>query len=174
MTARQVAKGLAENASLMLRVFLPFVTGYYLSYLFRTINAVMATPLANELGLGAGDLGLLTSVYFLAFAAAQIPIGMLLDRYGPRRVQSLLMLVAAFGSALFAASENFSMLLLGRALIGLGVASALTAGMQALVLWFPKERVPLLNGWMVMLGALGAVTATWPAELLLASIGWPH
>jgi MFS family permease len=172
MTARQVAKGLAENASLMLRVFLPFVTGYYLSYLFRTINAVMATPLANELGLGAGDLGLLTSVYFLAFAAAQIPIGMLLDRYGPRRVQSLLMLVAAFGSALFAASENFSMLLLGRALIGLGVASALTAGMQALVLWFPKERVPLLNGWMVMLGALGAVTATWPAELLLASIGW--
>jgi MFS family permease len=97
---------------------------------------------------------------------------MLLDRYGPRRVQSLLMLVAAFGSALFAASENFSMLLLGRALIGLGVASALTAGMQALVLWFPRERVPLLNGWMVMLGALGAVTATWPAELLLASIGW--
>jgi MFS family permease len=55
------------------------------------------------------------------------------------------------------------MLLLGRALIGLGVASALTAGIQALVLWFPKERVPLLNGLMVMLGALGAVTATWPA-----------
>jgi MFS family permease len=83
-----------------------------------------------------------------------------------------LMVVAALGSALFAASENFSMLLLGRALIGLGVAAALTAGMQALVLWFPRERVPLLNGWMVMLGALGAVTATWPAELLLASIGW--
>jgi MFS family permease len=83
-----------------------------------------------------------------------------------------LMVVAALGSALFAASENFSMLLLGRAMIGLGVASALTAGMQALVLWFPRERVPLLNGSMVMLGALGAVTATWPAEFLLASIGW--
>jgi MFS family permease len=82
------------------------------------------------------------------------------------------MVVAALGSALFAVSENFSMLLLGRALIGLGVASALTAGMQALVLWFPRERVPLLNGLMIMLGALGAVTATWPAELLLASIGW--
>jgi MFS family permease len=82
------------------------------------------------------------------------------------------MVVTALGSALFAASENFSMLLLGRALIGLGVAAALTAGMQALVLWFPRERVPLLNGLMVMLGALGAVTATWPAELLLAWIGW--
>jgi len=82
------------------------------------------------------------------------------------------MLVAALGSALFAASESFSMLLLGRALIGLGVAAALTAGIQALVLWFPKEKVPLLNGLMVMLGALGAVTATWPAEFLITSIGW--
>jgi MFS family permease len=172
VTGRQVAANLATNGSLILRVFLPFVAGYYLAYLFRSINAVMASALATELGLSAGDLGLLTSVYFLTFAAAQIPIGILLDRYGPRRIQSALMLVAALGSALFAASENFSMLLLGRALIGLGVASALTAGMQALVLWFPRERVPLLNGLMVMLGALGAVTATWPAELLLASIGW--
>jgi MFS family permease len=151
---------------------LPFVTGYYVAYLFRSINAVMALPLATELGLGAGDLGLLTSVYFLTFAAAQIPIGILLDRYGPRRIQSALMVVTALGSALFAVSGTFSMLLLGRALIGLGVAAALTAGMQALVLWFPRERVPLLNGLMVMLGALGAVTATWPAELLLAWIGW--
>jgi MFS family permease len=169
--ARQV--DLAVKWSLIPTVFLPFVTGYFLAYLFRTINGVMALPLTTELGLNAGDLGLLTSVYFLTFAAAQIPIGMLLDRYGPRRVQSILMVVvAALGSALFAASENFSMLLLGRALIGLGVAASLTAGMQALVLWFPRERVPLLNGWMVMLGALGAVTATWPAELLLTSIGW--
>ena len=169
---RQATAGLAANAALILRVFLPFVAGYYLAYLFRTINAVMASHLASELELSASDLGLLTSVYFLTFAAAQIPIGMLLDRYGPRRVQSALMVVAAFGSALFAASENFSMLLLGRALIGLGVAAALTAGIQALVLWFPKEKVPLLNGLMVMLGALGAVTATWPAEFLITSVGW--
>jgi MFS family permease len=172
VTGREAAANLAVNASLILRVFLPFVTGYYVAYLFRSINAVMALPLAKELGLGAGDLGLLTSVYFLTFAAAQIPIGILLDRYGPRRIQSALMVVTALGSALFAVSGNFSMLLLGRALIGLGVAAALTAGMQALVLWFPRERVPLLNGLMVMLGALGAVTATWPAELLLAWIGW--
>jgi len=172
VTGRRVAANLAANGSLILRVFLPFVTGYYVAYLFRSINAVMASPLATELGLSAGDLGLLTSVYFLTFAAAQIPIGILLDRYGPRRIQSALMVVAALGSALFAASDNFSMLLLGRALIGLGVAAALTAGIQALVLWFPRERVPLLNGLMVMLGALGAVTATWPAELLLARIGW--
>ena len=135
--ARPVAKDPAENRSLILRVFLPFVFGYYIAYLFRTINAVMAAPLATELGLGADDLGLLTSVYFLTFAAAQIPIGILLDRYGPRRVQSVLLAIAAIGSALFAVSDHFWMLLVGRALIGLGVASAMTAGLKALVIWFP-------------------------------------
>lgn len=167
-----LARDLVENRSLILRVFLPFVAGYYIAYLFRTINAVLASPLATELGLGADDLGLLTSVYFLTFAAAQIPIGILLDRYGPRRIQSALLLVAAVGSALFAVSDNFLMLLAGRALIGLGVAAALTAGLKALVLWFPGDRVPLLNGLMVMLGALGAVTATLPADFLLTWIGW--
>jgi MFS family permease len=172
MAARPVAKDPVENRSLILRVFLPFVLGYYIAYLFRTINAVMAAPLATELGLGADDLGLLTSVYFLTFAAAQIPIGILLDRYGPRRVQSVLLMIAAAGSTLFAVSDHFWMLLVGRALIGLGVASAMTAGLKALVLWFPGDRVPLLNGLMVMLGALGAVTATLPADLLLDWIGW--
>ena len=169
---RQLAGDLVENRALIMRVFLPFVAGYYLSYLFRTINALIAAPLALELGLGAGDLGLLTSVYFLTFAAAQIPIGVLLDRYGPRRIQSALLVTAAVGAALFAASDDFLILLAGRALIGLGVAAALTAGLKALVLWFPKDRLPLLNGLMVMLGALGAVTATSPAELLLAWMGW--
>jgi MFS family permease len=170
--ARPVAKDPVESRSMILRVFLPFVFGYYIAYLFRTINAVMAAPLAMELGLGADDLGLLTSVYFLTFAAAQIPIGILLDRYGPRRVQSALLVIAGVGSALFAVSAHFWMLLVGRALIGLGVASAMTAGLKALVLWFPGDRVPLLNGLMVMLGALGAVTATLPADLLLDWIGW--
>src|SRR5258708_25133069 len=109
--------------------------GFPIAYLFRTINAVMAAPLAKELGLGADDLGLLTSVYFLTFAAAQIPIGILLDRYGPRRIQSALLVVASVGSALFAVSDHFLMLLAGRALIGLGVASSFTAGLKALVLW---------------------------------------
>jgi MFS family permease len=153
-------------------VFLPFVAAYYLSFLFRTINATVAGALTAEFGLGAGDLGLLTSVYYLTFAAAQIPIGILLDRYGPGQIQSAVMVAAALGAALFAVSDNFWLLLGGRALIGLGVAASLTAGMKALVLWFPRERVPLLNGLMIMLGALGALTATLPAEFLLVSVGW--
>ncbi|MGY3443455.1 MFS transporter [Bradyrhizobium sp. USDA 4473] len=154
------------------RVFLPFAAGYYLSYLFRTINALIASHLNSDTGLGTADLGLLTSVYFLIFAAAQIPIGILLDRFGPRRVHSVLLLLAAAGAGLFAISTGFLSLLIARAMIGLGVAAALTAGLKSIVLWLPPERVALLNGYMVMLGSLGAVTATVPVEHLLAWMSW--
>src|SRR3954463_7077682 len=115
---------------------------------------------------------MLTSVCFLVFAAAQIPIGILLDRFGPRRVQSCLLLVAAAGAGLFATSTGLPSLLISRAMIGLGVAASLTAGLKSIILWFPRERVALLNGYMIMLGSLGAVTATVPVEHLLAWMGW--
>src|SRR5258708_27245963 len=87
-------------------------------------------------------------------------------------MQSGVLVGGAAGGAVFGVSDNFLALLAGRALMGLGVAAALTAGLKALVLWFPRDRVPLLNGLMVMLGGLGAVTATLPAELALTWIGW--
>ena len=153
-------------------VFLPFAAGYFLSYFFRTINAVIAGQLTAELGLDASHLGLMTSVYFLTFAAIQLPLGVLLDRFGPRRVQSGLLLVAAGGAAVFAASDQFAALVVGRALIGFGVAGALIAGLKAIVSWFPKERILLFNGCFIMLGTLGAICATSPAAWLLEYIGW--
>lgn len=153
-------------------MLLPFAAGYYLSYLFRTINALIATDLTAELGLGAADLGLLTSVYFLVFAAAQLPFGVLLDRHGPRTIQSILLLLASAGALVFALADSLTGLIVGRAMIGLGVALALMAGFKAIVLWFPPERVALVNGWFVMLGALGAVTATAPAEIVVQVVGW--
>jgi sugar phosphate permease len=156
----------------ILFVFLPFSAGYYLSYFFRTINALLAEKLIDELGLDASHLGLMTSVYFLTFAAIQLPLGVLLDRYGPRRVQSTLLIVAAIGAALFATAHQFGTLVLGRALIGVGVAGGLLAGLKAIVSWFPKERISLVNGCFIMLGTLGAVTATSHADWLLPHIGW--
>ena len=153
-------------------VLLPFGAGYFLSYLFRTINALISAQLTAELGLSAAGLGLLTSAYFLTFAAAQLPIGVSLDHYGPRRIQGSLLLVAAAGAALFGFSPGIVPLVFARGLIGLGVAGALPSGFKALALWFPKQRLALANGCMIMLGALGAVTATAPAELVLGLIGW--
>ena len=153
-------------------VLLPFAAGYYLSYLFRSINALIATDLTPELGLSAADLGLLTSVYFLVFAAVVLRCGVLLDRYGPRLIDSALLLLAAAGSLLFAVADGVATLLVGRALIGLGVAVGLMAGLKAIVLWFPPERVALANGFYIMLGAFGALSATGPAEVVVqASAG---
>jgi MFS family permease len=171
-TYRRARHPRTQDWRLIAFVFLPFALGYYLSYLFRTINGLISGVLTSNLALGAADLGLLTSVYFLTFAAAQIPIGMLLDRYGPRRVHAALLLIAAFGAALFGAADAFWALVFARAMIGFGVAAALTAGLKAIVLWFPRERVALFNGYLVMLGALGGVTATAPAEALMDWIGW--
>jgi len=128
--------------------------------------------LASEFGLDAAKAGLLASVYFLVFAGVQIPIGVLLDRYGPRRVQSVLLVMAAGGATLFGTATGFSELLVARAMIGLGVAASLMAGLKAVVIWFPKERIALVNGCMIMLGSLGAVTATAPTDWALDWIGW--
>jgi MFS family permease len=117
-------------------------------------------------------MGLLASVYFLVFGLAQIPIGVFLDRYGPRRVQGVLLVIAAGGATLFGTASSYPELFAARALIGLGVAGSLMAGLKAVVLWFPRERVALVNGWMIMLGALGAVTTTAPTEWLLELVGW--
>ncbi len=157
---------------LIVLVLLPFAGGFYLSYLYRIVNALLANRLINDIGLGAAELGLLTSVYLLVTAAVQLPFGVLIDRHGPRRVQSALLVVAAMGALLFAASDGFWGLLAGRALIGLGVATALMAGIKAAVMWVPNERLALANGILVMVGALGAVTATLPAELFVDRFGW--
>jgi uncharacterized integral membrane protein (TIGR00698 family) len=161
-----------SNWRLILSVFLPFAAGYYLTFLFRTINAPITPLLASDFGLGAAETGLLGSVYFLVFAGSQIPIGVLLDRYGPKRVQSVLLVIAVGGAALFGNAVSLAELLIGRAMIGLGVAGAFMAGLKAIVVWFPRDRIAFVNGCMIVLGSLGAVTATAPTDWLLNWIGW--
>lgn len=156
----------------VLLVFLPFVAGYHLSYLFRTVNATIAPELVADLGLTPGFLGLMTSAYFLTFASVQLPLGIMLDRFGPRRTQAPMMIVAGIGAFLFARAAHPVGLLCARALIGVGVAAALISGIKALAEWFPKERLPLFNGWFIMLGTAGSLMATEPSEAVVDAIGW--
>ncbi len=162
----------ATSVSTLLAVFLPFAAGYFLSYLYRSVNAVIAPDLVDDLGLNATDLGLLTSVYFLTFALFQLPLGILLDRFSPRRVESALLLFAAVGAFMFASSGNRYDLLAGRALIGLGVSACLMASFKAFVVWFPSPKLPAVNGWIMAAGGLGALTATAPIERLSELVGW--
>jgi MFS family permease len=153
-------------------VLLPFAAGYYLSYLFRVINAVIAKPLVDDLALDASGLGLLTALYFLTFAAVQLPLGAALDRFGVRRVQGALLMLAAVGSAIFAIAPGLPTLAIGRCLIGIGVAGALIGGLKAIATAFPKEQLFIVRGVFVACGAAGAVTATEPAAWLVAWLDW--
>ncbi|PHS78462.1 MAG: MFS transporter [Rhodospirillaceae bacterium] len=160
------------SPKLILRIFLPFAFGYFLSYLYRAVNAVIAPDLTAELGLGASALGFLTAAYFLSFAAFQLPLGILLDRYGPRRIEAGLLIFAAIGAGLFAWAENVQSLILARALIGFGVSACLMASFKAFVMWFPVNRLPLINGFQMTAGGLGALTATAPVEMALNFTDW--
>ncbi|TDI42380.1 MAG: MFS transporter [Acidobacteria bacterium] len=154
------------------RVFLPFALGYFVSQLFRSVNAVVSADLIAELAIDAWTVGFLTSVYFLAFASVQLPVGVALDRYGPRRTEAALLLFAAFGALVFGAAETPNGLALGRALIGLGVSACLMASFHAFILWAPPARLPFMNGSVMAVGAAGALTATVPVEWAIGTIGW--
>lgn len=157
---------------LWIRLFLPFAGAYFLSYLFRTANAVIGPVLSDELSLGAADLGLLTSAYFLAFGAAQLPLGVLLDRFGPRRVEAALLLIAAAGAAVFAFGHGIGMLAFGRGMIGLGVSACLMAAFKSFSQWFPLERQASLTGWIMTSGTLGALAASAPLNAALNVATW--
>jgi predicted MFS family arabinose efflux permease len=160
------------SVSQKLCVFLPFALGYFLSYLFRVVNAVIAPDLTADLALNPAQLGLLTSAYFITFAAFQLPLGVLLDRYGPRRIEAFLLFFAGLGAFVFARSESLAGLVIGRALIGFGVSSCLMAAFKAFVLWFPKNQWPRINGIQMAAGGLGALTATAPVEAMLGITDW--
>lgn len=159
-------------ANLALVVFAPFAAGYYLSYFFRYVNAVIAKDLVRDFGLAPADLGWLTSAYFLAFALAQLPLGVALDRFGPRRCATALMCVAAAGALVFGVARDLATLTAGRALIGLGVSAGLMGSIKAFTLWFPRERLTALNGWMIGIGSIGTLSATAPVEAALGPLGW--
>ena len=157
---------------ILLRVLVPFALGYFLSYLFRVVNNVIAPDLVADLGLDAADLGLLTSTYFLTFAAFQLPLGILLDRFGPRRTEAVLLLFAALGAFLFATAGSTFGLMIGRGFIGFGVSACLMAAFKAFGVWFAPGRLPLINGCQMAAGGIGALTGTVPVEMALGVTDW--
>ena len=154
------------------RIFLVFAAGYFLSYSFRSIGPLIAPDLARELALNTRDLGLLASVYFLTFFMAQPVIGIAMDRFGPTRVNAVLIAIAALGGALFASGQDAVTLAVGRGLIGLGVAGSLMTALKAFVVWYDPRHREALSGAMMAVGGVAAMIASSPAELLMREIGW--
>lgn len=159
---------------LAFRLLIPFAAGYFVSFLLRNVNAIIAPDLSAALGLSAADLGVLTAAYFLTFASIQLPLGILLDHYGARRVEAFLLLIAALGCIGFALGTNLFELVGARALIGLGVSACLMASFKVLAVWYPPERLPSLNAAVMVAGGLGALAATTPLARGVDWLGWRH
>ena len=169
---RAETPGYSSSLAVLACSFLPFAAAYFISYLFRTVNGTIAGRLIVDLKLDAQQLGLLTSAYFFTFAIAQLPLGIAIDRYGPRRVQMCLLSLAVAGAFLFSSATDFWDLMWARALVGAGVAGALVAGLKTIQQTIPHERQPLMNGLFIAIGTAGAATATLPVEMLLNHMTW--
>ncbi len=150
---------------------LPFALGYALSYLIRSASASLAHFMAEDLGLSPGTLGVLTALFFLGFAGAQVPLGQALERLGPGPTLSGLFGLVALGCGLTALASELGLLAIGRLAMGAGTALALVGALRAYQLWAP-ERLGLLGGLTVALGGLGGILSSWPVVRLAEALGW--
>lgn len=154
------------------RITLPLAAINFLNQCNRGMVATIGPLLAIEFALSASGLGLLAACFFAAYAVAQLPIGVALDLYGPRRVQASLAVVSAAGFVLCAAAPDVMALALGRILCGLGLAAGLMAMLKANSQWYPKERVAAVTGAGLFLAGMGGMTATVPVQSALPFLGW--
>jgi predicted MFS family arabinose efflux permease len=152
--------------------FSVFVVAYFLSFFYRVSNAVLADDLIRDVGLGPQSLGIMTSMFFIAFAGAQLPLGAALDRFGARWVTSGLLVVASIGSWVFATSTTPTGLGVGRALLGLGLAGVLMGAFKLFASTLDTGSFVVASGLIVGLGSLGALAAATPLTLLSEAFGW--
>jgi MFS family permease len=163
------------DSSQPFRPFLIFIllsALYILSMFHRVSNAVIAPSLIQDLGLDAETLGILGGAFFYSFALLQIPMGPMLDRIGPRIVVTSSALIGAIGAFLFAFGNSYAAALLGRILIGAGMASVLMGSLKVFTLQFAPEKFSTLMGTLVSIGTLGNILAASPLAYLTSTIGW--
>ncbi|HKK30832.1 MAG TPA: MFS transporter [Alphaproteobacteria bacterium] len=153
-------------------ILLPFYCTPILSFLYRMLNALIAPSLVAEFGLSPSELGLITGAFFFGFGVMQLPLGILLDRYGPRPVILCLYAVASAGALLFIFAPGPLWLILGRFLIGLGAAASMMSGLKAARLWAPADRLPFVSASLFAMTGVGGMIGTAPMGMLISEIGW--
>jgi MFS family permease len=145
---------------------------YLVSQFLRNSVGVIAPDLAAEIGLSAAEIGLLSSAFFFAFAAAQLPLGVAIDRYGPKRCMLVCAGVAFAGALLFAVATTVTGLIAARVLMGLGSSCYLMAPLALYARRFPPERFTVLAGIQIAIGTVGTLFVTAPLAWASATIGW--
>ncbi len=153
-------------------VFAIVLASFVLSFFHRTAPAAIANELAQAFSIGRALLGALAATYFYVYTVLQIPVGVLADTWGPRRLLAAGSFTAAIGSVAFAIAPNWEIAAAGRTLVGVGVASAFIAILKVSAVWFPANRFATLNGVTMLAGNLGAVAAGAPLAWILAFTSW--
>lgn len=145
---------------------------FLISHFYRASVGVLGPTFMREMDLSAEALGILGGTYFIVFAVAQIPCGILLDHYGPRLINTVLLLIAAAGAVVFALSNGPTALILGRGIIGLGCATCFMGTLVILSRWFPPNRFPIMTALASAVGGSGALIATTPLAIVASWVGW--
>lgn len=162
----------SEHSGVAIRMLAVLCAAFMASQFFRVSNAVIAPELMRTLAISSEAMGVITGAYFFAFGVMQIPTGMLLDRFGPRRTMSGLFVIAAGGSAVFAMAEGVIGLAVARALIGIGCAAGLMGTLVTIARWYPPERFARLSSTVYVVGGAGVLFATTPLAAAADAIGW--
>ncbi len=157
---------------LLVRVTFPLAAANVMNQAARMVMAIVGPVIAVELDLSAVELGVLAASLFAAYAATQLPLGVALDAFGARRVQTVLMLLTAVGFAIFALSPGFAGLVAARIVLGIGISAGLMAVIKAHAEWFERNRVAHVTGIATAVGALGSALTTSPVQAMLPVLGW--
>jgi len=150
------------------------VLAFVIVFFHRYSTAVVAEDLASELNLTGTQLSNLASMYFWAYAAMQIPYGIMVDHIGPRKTISMGMLLAGIGSLVFSFATSILVAYAGRLLVGVGVAGVFISILKIQAVWFKREDFPMISGWTSLVGNFGGLLATTPLALLVLAVGWRY
>jgi sugar phosphate permease len=155
-------------------IFILATSHFFLSQFYRTSNAVIAPELIRDLSLDTEDLGLLSAAFFYGFALTQIPISLLLDKVGPRWMMTVLSLLGILGAVIFSMADSLGIGLVGRVLLGIGMACNLMGTFKLLTDWFEPLLFATLSGVVASIGTFGNMIAATPLVMLVEQMGWRH
>lgn len=145
---------------------------FFYAWVLRVAPSVMIDEMMRDLAIGGAVIGNLSALYFFGYAGMQVPVGMLIDRFGPRRLMTAAALGCVAGCAIFALSSGISGVAIGRFVIGAAAAFSLVGAMAVAGLWFPAQRFALLSGLAMMMGMLGGIVGQAPFRLVVEALDW--
>lgn len=153
-------------------IFWILALGYILVYFHRLCPAVVAEDMRRDLEAGGSLLGFLGSAYFYPYALMQLPAGLLSDSWGPRKTITLFFCVAFAGSVMLGLAPNVYVAIIGRTLVGIGVAMLFVPTLKVLAEWFRIKEFAMMTGILMAMGGIGSYAAATPLAYISTWIGW--